>query len=129
MTAPLHFELTSPRHGTYALAITDHRTEIVKQVMRSLEETTDPEELVSAYFDAEREIVVQVTQQTLEATGESPSRAVITERVEAELVEALRFPKGRAGGGLLPTLYVHRGVVALATTLVTIGSALLFLFF
>jgi len=109
--------------------MTDHRTEIVKRVMRSLEETTDPEELVAAYFDVDHDIVVQATQQTLEATGESVTQAVIAERVETELVEALRFPKGGAGGGLLPTLYVHRGAVAVATTLVTIGSALLFLLF
>ena len=108
--------------------MTDHRTEIVKRVMRSLEETNDPAELVTAYFDADTDIVVQATRQTLEATGEAPSEAMIVERVETELVEALRFPKGGAGGGLLPMLYVHRGAVALATTLVTLGSALLFLF-
>lgn len=109
--------------------MTDHRTEIVKRVMRSLEDATDPRELVSAYFDADRDIVVQATQQTLEATGESLSEAMIAERVETELVEALRFPKDGAGGGLLPTLYIHRGAVAVATTLVTIGSALVFLLF
>ncbi len=70
--------------------MTDHRTEIVKRVMRSLEETTDPEELVAAYFDAERDIVVQATQQTLEATGESVSQAVIAERVETELSPSSR---------------------------------------
>jgi hypothetical protein len=37
--------------------MTDHRTEIDKRVMRSLEETTDPEELVSAYFDVDHDIV------------------------------------------------------------------------
>ena len=31
----------------------DHRAEIVKRVMRSLEETTDPDRLVTEYFDAE----------------------------------------------------------------------------
>jgi hypothetical protein len=44
--------------------MTDHRTEIVKRVMRFLEETTDPEELVSAYFDVDHDMVVQATQQT-----------------------------------------------------------------
>ena len=76
----------------------DHRAKIVKRVMRSLEETTDPDRLVA-------------------------------ERVEAELVEMLRFPKGGAGGGLLPTLYVHRGAVAVASALVAATSALMaFLF-
>ncbi len=89
--------------------MTDHHTEIVKRVMCSLEETTDPEELVAAYFDVDQDVVVQATKQNLEATGESVSAAVIAERVETELVEALRLPKGGAGGGLLPTLYVHRG--------------------
>ncbi len=106
--------------------MTDHRTEIVKRVMRSLEETADPEALVTAYFDAEHDIVVEATRQTLEATGESVSEVMIAERVETELVEALRFPKGGAGGGLLPTLYVHRGAVA--TTMVTMATALFFLF-
>jgi len=44
--------------------MTDHRTEIVKRVMRFLEETTDPEELVSAYFDVDHDMVVPATQQT-----------------------------------------------------------------
>ena len=103
----------------------DHRAEIVKRVMRSLEETTDPDQLVTAYFDAEHEIVVQATRETLEATDEFVSDAVIAERVEAELVEMLRFPKGGAGGGLLPTLYVHRRAVALASTLVAATSVVL----
>ena len=102
----------------------DHRAEIVKRVMRSLEDTTDPDQLVSAYFDAEHEIVVQATRETLEATDEFVSDAVIAERVESELVEMLRFPKGGAGGGLLPTLYVHRGAVAVTGTLVAAASAL-----
>ncbi len=107
----------------------DHRAEIVKRVMRSLEETTDPDQLVTAYFDAEHDIVVQATRETLEATGEFVSEAVIAERVEAELVEALRFPKGGAHGGLLPTLYVHRGAVAVASGLVAVMSVLMALFF
>jgi len=32
--------------------------------MRFLEETTDPEELVSAYFDVDHDMVVPATQQT-----------------------------------------------------------------
>ena len=39
--------------------MSDHRAEIVKRVMRSLEDTTDPDQLVNAYFDAEHDIVVQ----------------------------------------------------------------------
>ncbi len=108
--------------------MTDHRTEIVKRVMRSLEETADPEALVTAYFDAEHDIVVEATQQTLEATGESVSEAMIAECVETELVEALRFPKGGTGGGLLPTLYVHRGATAVATTVAAMATALFLLF-
>ena len=107
----------------------DHHAEIVKRVMRSLEDTTDPDLLVTAYFDADHDIVVQATRETLEATDEFVSDAVIAERVEAELVEMLRFPKGGAGGGLLPTLYVNRGAVAVASTLVAATSALIaFLF-
>ena len=103
----------------------DHRAEIVKRVMRSLEDTTDPDQLVSAYFDAEHEIVVQATRETLEATDEFVSDAVIAERVESELVEMLRFPKGGAGAGLLPTLYVHRAAVAVTGTLVAAASSLM----
>lgn len=33
----------------------EHRAEVVKRVMRSLEETTDPDQLVTACFDAEHE--------------------------------------------------------------------------
>ncbi len=107
----------------------DHCAKIVKRVMRSLEETTDPDQLVTAYFDAEHDIVVQATRETLEATDEFVSDAVIAERVEAELVEMLRFPKGGAGVGLLPTLYVHRGAVAVASAIVAATSALMaFLF-
>ena len=103
----------------------DHRAEIVRRVMRSLEETTDPDQLVAAYFDAEHDIVVEATRETLEATDEFVSDAVIAERVEAELVEMLRFPKGGAGGGILPTLYIHRGAVAVASTLVAATAALM----
>ena len=46
----------------------DHRAKIVKRVMRSLEEATDPDRLVTEYFDAEHDIVVQATRETLEAT-------------------------------------------------------------
>ena len=104
--------------------MSDHHAEIVKRVMRSLENTVDPEELVTAYFDAEHDVVVQATQQTLGATGEHVSQTVIAERVEAEMIEALRFPRGGAGGGLLPTLYVHRGAVAAVGTLVVFATAL-----
>lgn len=103
----------------------DHHAKIVKRVMRSLEDTTDPDRLVTDYFDAEHDIVVQATRETLEATDEVVSDAVIAERVEAELVEMLRFPQGRSGGGLLPTLYVHRGAVAVASTLLAATSALM----
>ncbi len=102
----------------------DHHAEIVKRVMRSLEETTDPDKLVTAYFDAEHDIVVQATRETLEATDEFVSDAAIAERVEAELVEMLRFPKAGAGGGVVPTLYVHRGAVAVVSALVAAASAL-----
>ncbi len=107
----------------------DHRAKIVKRVMRSLEEATDPDRLVTEYFDAEHDIAVQATRETLEATDEFVSDAVIAERVEAELVEMLRFPKGGAGGGLLPTLYVHRGAVAVASALVAATSAFVAFFF
>ena len=107
----------------------DHRAEIVKRVMCSLEDTTDPDQLLTAYFDAEHDIVVGAARETLEATDEFVSDAVIAERVEEALVEMLRFPTRGAGGGLLPTLYVHRGAVAVASTLVAVTSALLALLF
>jgi len=108
--------------------MSDHRAEIVKRVMRSLEDTTDPDQLVNAYFDAEHDIVVQATRETLEATNDFLSEAVIAERVESELVEILRFPRGGAGGGLLPTLYAHRRAVAVTGTLVAATSAPMALF-
>ena len=45
----------------------EHRAEIVKRVMRSLKDTTDPDQLVTAYFDAEHDIVVAAARETLEA--------------------------------------------------------------
>ena len=89
----------------------DHRTEIVKRVMHSLEETYDPDSLVWAYFDRDRDAVIEAAQQTLEATREDASRERVEAAVDRELIEALRFPTNLRQG-LLPRLYIRRGRVA-----------------
>ena len=70
----------------------EHRAEIVKRVMRSLEDTTDPDQLLTAYFDAEHDIVVGAARETLEATDEFVSDAGSGWRASSD---ALRAPWGR----------------------------------
>jgi aromatic ring-cleaving dioxygenase len=103
--------------------MSNHRSQIVKRVMHALDETQDPEELVWAYFDADREAVIEATRQTLAATRDDTSQAKVAETVDRELLELLRFPVSRSGG-LMPWLIMHRvgatwtGVlIALATSL------------
>jgi len=107
--------------------VTDHRSRIVKRVVHSLEQTRHPETLVWQYFEGERDALVQATLQTLAATREDMPEETIEEAVEAELVEALRYPTHRPGG-VLPALWVHRGAAAtvgLLTILATLALVLL----
>lgn len=93
----------------------EHRDLIVRRVISALDETRDPESVVWSYFDADREAVLYATRQTLEATREKVDPVKISETLDRELIESLRFP-AVAPGGLLPWLYVRRGPVALAIT-------------
>ena len=107
--------------------MTDHRSQIVKRVMRSLEEAHDPETLVRAYFEDEREVLIEAARETLEATGEGTTYDKVSEAVDHELLEALRFPIDRRVG-ILPSLAIHRGLVSLAVAILGALSALLLLF-
>lgn len=106
--------------------MTEQRTDIIKRVVRSLEDTRDPERLVWAYFESDREALIQATRQTLEATREDASEAKIEDALERELIEALRYPN-TPSRGLLPRLWVHRGRVATVTLAAAAGSLLLVL--
>ena len=97
-----------------------HRDQLVKRVVHALEETHDPDALVWAYFDEDRDVVIEAARQTLEATREDVSADKVVDR---ELIDALRFPESPRGG-LAMSLYLHRGRVALGTAAVTIGSLL-----
>ena len=91
--------------------MSDPRARIVHRVVRSLEEGRDPESLVWAHFDADRDALVEATRQTLEATREDTSEARIQEALDRELIEALRYPPA-SGRGPLPHLWVRRGLAA-----------------
>jgi len=103
--------------------VTEQRDQIVKRVVHALEETNEPGELVRRYFDEDRDVVIEATSQTLEATREDVSAEKVAATVDRELIEALRFPKDRKVG-VAVSLYLHRGKAALASALVT-GGALL----
>ena len=100
-----------------------HREQLVKRVVHALEETHDPDSLVWAYFDEERDVVIEAARQTLEATREDVSADRVAAVVDRELIDALRFPEGPRGG-LAMSMYLHRGRVAIGTAAVTIGSLL-----
>ena len=104
----------------------DHRARIAERVVRSLDETRDSGSLVHDYFDADRDVLIEATRQTLEATREDASEARIADTLERELIDALRYPEPRRRG-LLPWLYLRRGRVAGAAVLVAavIGVLLL----
>lgn len=103
--------------------MTDHRSEIVKRVMHALDDTQDPDALVWAYFDADRQAVIEATRQTLEATRDDASEARVAEVVDQELLEALRFPVIHRGGsvGVVPWLIMHR--VGVTWTSIFIAAA------
>lgn len=103
--------------------MTQQRDQIVKRVVQALDETRDPHQLVRAYFDEDREVVIEATRQTLEATRENISSERVAAAVDKELVEALRFP-ARRGSRALVSLYLNRGKATLASALVA-GTALL----
>ena len=100
-----------------------HRDQLVKRVVHALEETHDPDSLVWAYFDEDRDVVIEAARQTLEATREDVSTEKVAAVIDKELIDALRFPEG-GGGGLAMSLYLHRGRVALGTAAMTIASLL-----
>ena len=106
--------------------MTDHRSQIVKRVMHSLDETQDPDALVWAYFDEDRKAVIEATRQTLAATREDASEAKVAEVVDKELLELLRFPVTRSGG-LVPWMIMHRVGVTWSGALIAAASALAFL--
>lgn len=91
--------------------------------MQALDEAHDPDSLVRRYFDEDRDVVIQATQQTLEATREDLSLEKVAAVVDKELIDALRFPE-HPRRGLAVSLYVRRGRVALGAALVAIGSLL-----
>ena len=91
--------------------MSDHHHQLVERVIHTLEETQDPDALVWAYFDEDRDAVIQAAVQTLEATREDADPGKVARAVDRELVEGLRVP-ANPPGGLLPTLYVRRGRVA-----------------
>jgi len=90
---------------------------LVKRVVHALDESQDPDALVWDYFDADRQVVIDATRQTLEATGETPDLVRIEETVDHELIEGLRLP-ATLPGGVLPWLYVHRVGASAVTTFI-----------
>jgi len=105
--------------------VSGDRDKLVRRVVHALEETRDPESLVWSYFDEDRDVVIEATRQTLEATREEVSTEKVAAVVDRELIEALRFPVRPRGLGV--GLYLNRGKVALATALVTLGWLVAFL--
>lgn len=105
--------------------MSDHHHQLVERVIHALDESQDEESLVWAYFDADRDAVIQAAVQTLEATREDADPAKVARAVDRELVEGLRFPTDPPGG-LLPALYLRRGrVTALLTLLAAVAAVLL----
>ena len=104
----------------------EQRDQIVRRVVHALEETNEPGEIVRKYFDEDRDVVIEATRQTLEATREDVAPEKVAAAVDKELIEALRFPKD-SKAGVAVTLYLHRGKAALASALVTGGALLAFL--
>ena len=101
------------------------RDKLVRRVVHALGESHDPDSLVWSYFDEDRDVVIEATRQTLEATREDVSAEKVAAVVDKELIDALRFPARRSDLGT--SLYIHRGRIALGTALVTIGWLLAFL--
>jgi len=105
----------------------DHHR-LVKRVIHALDADQDPDSLVSAYFDEDRDAVIQAAVQTLEATREDADPERVSRTVDRELIEGLRFPPSPPGG-ILPSLYVHRrraGLVG-AILLLVVSAALILL--
>ena len=107
--------------------MTDHHRQLVQRVIHALEEDRDPDALVWAYFDQDRDAVVQAAMQTLEATRENADPVKVSRTLDKELIEGLRFPSPPPGG-ILPTLYVRRRAVGyLGAILAMVATAVLFL--
>jgi precorrin isomerase len=104
-------------------AVTEHRDQIVKRVVHALDERRDPNALVWAYFDEDRDVMIEAARQTLEATREDASMERVAAAVDRELIEALRFPPNPPRG-LSMSLYINRGRAALATVVATVGTLL-----
>ena len=106
--------------------MSQHHHQLVERVIQSLEETRDPDALVWAYFDQDRDAVIQAAVQTLEATREDADPAKVARAVDRELVEGLRFPVSPPWG-LLSRLYVRRGRASLLFIVLATLAALLLL--
>lgn len=107
--------------------MSEQRDAVVKRVMHALEDERDPESLVHAYFERERDVVLQAARQTLEATDEPTDAEHLAEVVDRELIEGLRFPT-RPPGGLPARLYVHRRrIAAVVSTLAVVVLGMLLL--
>ena len=103
-----------------------HHHELVQRVIHSLEDSSDPDALVWAYFDEDRDAVIQAAVQTLEATREDADPARVARAVDKELIEGLRFPPNPPGG-LLPALYLRRGQLAALFVVILAAAALVLL--
>ena len=106
--------------------MSDHHHQLVERVIHSLEETEDPDALVWAYFDQDRDAVIQAAVQTLEATREDADPAKVARTVDRELVEGLRFPASPRWGAL-SKLYVRRGRASVLLLLLATFAALVLL--
>ena len=106
--------------------MSDDRAGIVRRVVRSLEETRDPERLVWSYFESDRDALIEATRETLEATREDTSPEKIEEAVERELIEGLRYPPV-SGRGFLPWLWIRRRVAAACAVAIALAALALVL--
>lgn len=101
--------------------MTEHRDQIVRRVVHSLEVARDPDSLVWSYFDEDRDVVIEAARQTLEATREDSSYERVSAAVDRELIEALRFPPA-ARSGLPAAIYIHRVPVMIGTVMTVLGA-------
>ena len=99
---------------------------IAKRVVHALQDESDPTAVVQAYFDRDRAVVLEAVGQTLEATREEVPREKLETAVDRELIDELRFPVDMPRG-LAVLLYLNRGKVAFASTLVAVATAAAFL--
>lgn len=101
--------------------MSEQRDQIVRRVVQALDETRNPDDLVRAYFDDDRAVVIEATRETLEATRERTSPEKVAAAVDRELIEALRLPAEPRPWSV--RLYMNRAKVAAGSGLV-VGAAL-----